>query len=105
MVHIFSHLANAARVTGILDLGAKGNFLKKGVRIATGKPSGKIVGMPNGAREKATQQVLIPTTNLNEEARLGSELPSLRNNLISFPILAANVYTAVFGSKYITRLT
>ncbi len=96
MVRIFGHLANSARATGILDLGATGNFLKKGVSIATGKPSGKIVGMPNGAQEKATQQVLIPTTKLNEEARMGDKLPSLWNNLISVPILAANGYKTVF---------
>ncbi len=35
MAHIFDHLANTARTTGILDSGATGNFLKKGVGIAT----------------------------------------------------------------------
>ncbi len=96
MTRFFNQFATAVQATGILDSGATGNFLKNGVRIPTGKPSGKTVGMPNGSSERATQQVLLPTTKLNKEARSGNELPSLRKNLISVPILADNGYMKVF---------
>ena len=92
----FYHFATAVQATGILDSGATGNFLKNGVEIPTEKPSGKTVGIPKGSRERATPQVLLPTTKLNKEARVGGKLSSLRNNLISVPILAANGYTTVF---------
>ncbi len=76
-------------------MGATGNFLKNGVRIPTRKPSGNTVGMTNGSFKRAKQQVLLSTTKLNKEARAGNKLPSLRNKLISVPILVANGYMMV----------
>ena len=96
VVRFFDHFTTAVRETGILDSGAMGNFLKNGVRIPTERPSGKPVGIPNGSCKTATQQVLLPTTKLNEEARVGDKLSGLQINMISVPILAANSYTTIF---------
>ncbi len=96
MAHFFNHLTTAVRSTGILDLGAMGSFLKNGVGIPTGKPSGKTVGMPNGLIKKSTQQVQLLTTKLSEEAEAGDELPSLQKHFFSILILANNGYTMVF---------
>ena len=51
--------------------------------------------MPNGIVERASQQILLPNVKLKESARKGDELPGLKNNLISVPILANNGYTTV----------
>ena len=66
--------------TGVVDTGATGHFTQEGVGIPTGIPSTKVVGMPNGQTERATQQVLLPIKGMSEEARLGDELPSLQHN-------------------------
>ena len=82
-------------------MGATCNFFKLGVGTPTGKPSGKSVGMSNGQVEKAMKQVKMKTSSLCKEARLGDELPSIQNNLVSVPILANNGYTTIFfpGNK------
>ena len=85
---------------GVVDSGATGHFLQTGVGIPTGKPSGKVVRMPNGQTEKATKQVLLPNANLSLQSREGDELPSLRHNsLISVPKLADYGYVPVFKSE------
>jgi len=96
LARVFNRLLVTLKETGILDSGAAGSFLKEGVGIPTGKPSGKVVSMPNGLVEQASQQILLPNVKLKEAARKGDELPGLQNNLISVPILANNGYTTVF---------
>ena len=89
--------ARALTPNGVVDSGATGHFLQKGVGIPTGKPSSKVVGMPNGQTERASEQVLLPINTLNTEARQGDELPSLRHNsLVSVPKLSDYGYTTVF---------
>ena len=96
LARFFNNLFATMKETGILDSGATGSFLKEGVGIPTGKPSGKVVSMPNGIVERASQQILLPNVKLKESARKGDELPGLQNNLISVPILANNGYTTIF---------
>jgi hypothetical protein len=85
------------RQTGVIDSGATGHFLQKGVGIPTGRCSSKVVGMPNGKTETATQQVLLPIDTLGIEARQGDELPSLQhNNLVSVPTFSDYGYTTIF---------
>ena len=84
---------------GVVDSGATGHFLQTGVGIPMGKPSRKVVGIPNGQKEKATRQVLLPNANLSLKSCEGDELPSLRHNsLISVPKLADYDYVTVFKS-------
>jgi hypothetical protein len=94
--NFFKRLTTDFTTTGIIDSGATGNFLKRGIGKPTGRSSDKVVGMPNGKTEQATQQVLLPLTQLDKEARLGDELPSLHSNLISVPKLANSGYTTIF---------
>ena len=82
---------------GVIDSGATGHFLQKGIGIPTGRASRKVVGMPNGQLERATKEVLLPIDGLSNEARLGDELPSLQHNsLLSVPKFADYGYTTVF---------
>ena len=77
--------------------GGNWTLQKKEVGIPTGKPSNKVVGMPNRQTECASQQVLLPIKVLSIGSRLGNELPSLKyNSLVSVQKLADYGYTVVF---------
>jgi len=51
---LFGRLVRDMKSSGILDSGAIGHFLQKGVVIPTGRPSTKLVGIPSGHTVKAS---------------------------------------------------
>jgi hypothetical protein len=84
--------------TAVLDSGATGNFFRrKDGALPTGKPSSRVVGVPNGEAIRGEEEALLPMTQLQSGAREGDILQGLaHNSLVGVPKLAANGYTTIF---------
>ena len=86
--------------SAVIDSGATGTYMRpEDGAIPTGKPSTKRVSMPDGRETKASEEALLPMTQLNDEARRCDILPALStNSLISVSKLVAAGYTVIFDA-------
>ncbi|KAL7525323.1 hypothetical protein ACHAWF_003160, partial [Thalassiosira exigua] len=72
-------------------------FRRKDGALPTGKPSSRVVGVPNGQAIRGKEEALLPMSQLRDGAREGDILQGLaHNSLVGVPKLAANGYTTIF---------